>query len=134
MSSEQTRNIELNRTDAQKKLSTDLLQLLGVVPLPMGYTKETLEMQMERLGQYRLVGSVSPLGETAATEGLVYVYVYLNPPAETITIEHYVGEVTDRDEENHLAVAWVEVKNLEMLASQEVVRTIRTVMPPLLMR
>ena len=41
-------------------------------------------------------------------------------------------EVTDRDEENHLAVAWVEVNDLETLASQEEVRTIRTVMPPIL--
>ncbi|RZB28695.1 MAG: hypothetical protein AEth_01955 [Candidatus Argoarchaeum ethanivorans] len=41
-------------------------------------------------------------------------------------------EVTDRDEGNHLAVAWVEVNDLEALASQEAVRTIRTVMTPLL--
>jgi len=86
---------------------------------------------MERLGQYRLVDSVSPRRDGGAMDDMVYVYVYLKPPAETETIEPYVWEITDRDEENHLAVAWVEVNNLELLASLEEVRTIRTVMPPL---
>jgi hypothetical protein len=126
----QIEHVKSNLTDAQKKLSTDLLQLVNNSFLPPGQNRETLEMQMKNLGQFRPASSVS-LGSDGRVAGdLVYVYVYLKPPARTQTIEPHVWEVTDRDEENHLAVAWVEVKDLEELASLESVRTIRTVMPP----
>ena len=124
-------NVKSNLTDAQKKLSTDLLQLLNSNFLPEGQNREKLEMQMKRLGQFRPASSVSPTGDGRVAGDLVYVYVHLKPLAGTRTIEPYVWEVTDRDEENHLAVAWVEVKNLETLASLEAVRTVRTVMPPM---
>jgi len=127
----QIENVKPNLTDAQKKLSTDLLQLLDSSFIPQGQNRETLEMQMKNLGQFRPASSISPTRDGRVADDLVYVYVYLKPLAGTPTIEHYVWEVTDRDEENHLAVAWVEVNELETLASLEVVRTIRTVMPPL---
>jgi hypothetical protein len=122
-----------NLTEGQKKLSTDLLQLVDSSFLPPGQTTENLELQMESLEQLRPAGSVSGKADGEVAGDLVYVYVYLKPPAETRDIEPYVWEITDRDEGNHLAVAWVEVKHLETLASQEAVRTIRTVMPPLVM-
>jgi hypothetical protein len=127
----QIENVKSNLPDAQKKLSTDLLQLVNSSFLPPGQNREILEMQMKNLGQFRPASSVSPASDGRVAGDLVYVYVYLKPFAGTQTIEPYVWEITDRDEENHLAVAWVEVKNLEILASQEIVRTIRTVMPPL---
>ena len=126
----QIENVKSNLTDAQKKLSTDLLQLVNSSFLPEGQNREFLEMQMKRLGQFRPASSVSPASDGRVAGDLVYVYVYLKPFAGTQNIEPYVWEITDRDEENHLAVAWVEVKNLETLASLEAVRTIRTVMPP----
>ena len=124
-------DLESNLTDAQKKLSTDLLQLLDSSFLLEGQDRETLKMEMERLKQLRPASYVSSTGGGSVADDLVYVYVYLKPPTGTGAIEPYVWEVTDRDEENHLAVAWVEVKNLETLASMEAVRTVRTVMPPL---
>ena len=128
----QIENVKSNLTDAQKKLSTDLLQLVNSSFLPEGQNRETLEMQMKRLGQFHPASSVSLARDVGRVAGdLVYVYVYLKPPAGTPTIEPYVWEVTDRDKKNHLAVAWVEVKDLETLASLEAVQTIRTVMPPL---
>ena len=127
----QIENVKLNLTDAQKKLSTDLLQLVNSSFLLQGQNRETLELPMKRLGQFRPASSVSPASDGRVAGDLVYVYVYLKPPAGTRTIDPYVREVTDRDEKNHLAVAWVEVKDLETLASLEAVRTIRTVMPPL---
>ncbi|MEW6181956.1 MAG: Ig-like domain-containing protein [Bacillota bacterium] len=63
---------------------------------------------------------------------LVYVYVFLDSRAGTDVIDSYAQEVTDRDEENHLAVAWVEVCQLEKLAEIEAVRAVRTVMPPVI--
>jgi len=109
-----------NLTDVEKKLSTDLLQLLDRSPLPDGQNRGTLETQMEQSRQFHRANN------------LVYVYVYLIEPARTQTIESYVWEVTDRDESAHIAVAWVMVNDLERLASLEEVRTIRTVMPPLI--
>jgi hypothetical protein len=126
----QIENVKSNLTDAQKKLSTDLLQLVNSSFLPLGQTRRILEMQMKRLGQFRPASSVSPASDGRVAGDLVYVYVYLKPFAGTQTIEPYVWEITDREEGNHLAVAWVEVKNLETLASLEAVCTIRTVMPP----
>ena len=128
----QVRDVKSNLTGAQKKLSTDLLQLLDSTFLPHGQDMETLEMQMTHLRQFRPASSVSSARDGRVAGDMVYVYIHLNPFAETQTIEPYVWEVTDRDEENHLAVAWVEVNDLETLASLEEVRTIRTVMPPIL--
>ncbi len=124
-------DVKSDLTGAQKKLSTDLLQLLDSTFLPYGQDRGTLEMQMTYLRQFRPASSVSPATDGRVAGDMVYVYVYLKPFAETRTIEPYVWEVTNRDEENHLAVAWVEVNDLETLASQEEVRTIRTVMPPI---
>jgi subtilisin family serine protease len=127
-------NVKSSLTDAQKKLSTDLLQLLDCRFLPQGQNMENHKMQMKKSGQLRPAGSVSPkLDRRVVVNDLVYVYIYLKPPAGTQAIEPYVREVTDRDEKNHIAVAWIEVKKLEKLASLKTVRTIRTVMPPLVM-
>ena len=125
-------DVKSNLTGAQKKLSTDLLQLLDSTFLPYGQDRETLETQMERLKQFRPASSVSPASDGRVAGDMVYVYIYLKPFAETRTIDPYVWEVTDRDEENRLAVAWVGVNDLETLASLEAVRTIRTVVPPIL--
>ncbi|MDY6965677.1 MAG: NosD domain-containing protein [Halobacteriota archaeon] len=128
----QIEKISYGLTDAQKKLGTDLLQLIDSRFLPQGKEIETLELEMEHLGQFRPESTVVTHSTDArVTDDLVYVYVHLNAPAETQSIEPYVWEITDRSEENNLAVAWVEVNNLEDLASLETVRTIRTVMPPL---
>ncbi len=127
----QIRDVKSNLTGTQKKLSTDLLQLLDSTGLPHRQDRGTLEMQMTYLRQFRPASSVSPATDGRVAGDMVYVYIYLKPHAETQTIEPYVWEVKDRDEGNHLAVAWVEVNDLETLASQEEVRTIRTVMPPI---
>ena len=129
-----TENVKSSLTDAQKKLSTDVLQLLDTRFLPQGQNMETHKMQMKNSGQFRPAGSVSPrLDRRVVVNDLIYVYIYLKPHAGTQAIEPYVWEVTDMDDKNHIAVAWVEVKKLEKLASMKAVRTIRTVMPPVVM-
>ena len=121
----QIENAKSNLTDAQKKLSTDLLQLLNS-GIHHRQNREALETRMKCVRQFR------PANDDRVVGDLVYVYVYLESFAGTRTIEHYVWEITDMDEENHLAVAWVELNDLETLASLAEVRTIRTVMPPLM--
>ncbi len=59
----------------------------------------------------------------------VYVYVYLEPFANSRILDGYC-EVEDRDEENHIAVAWVPLESLETVASLAEVRNIQTVLPP----
>jgi hypothetical protein len=88
-----------NLTEAQKKLSSDLLE--------------------------RVLSD-----EPGAGEEIVEVCVSLNPPAPTSVIDPYAVEVTDRDEEAHLAVARVRVDRLEDLAALPEIRTIMTVLPP----
>ena len=54
----------------------------------------------------------------------------MNPGYSTHIIDSYVYEVTDRDDENRLAVAWVDSTNLGTVASLEGVRSIEEVIPP----
>lgn len=114
---------------SHKKISTDLLQLISEDYILPGQTREKLQGQMQDLKQFRLE-TFQKRGTASEPRELVYIYIYLAPPAETRCVDKYAREVTDRDEANHLAAAWVEVKNLETLASDDAVKAIRTVMPP----
>jgi PKD repeat protein len=60
----------------------------------------------------------------------VYVYVQVVPPASTAVIDPYAVEVTDRDEEAHLAVAWVETDRIDDLAALPEVGSVEIVYPP----
>ncbi len=97
-----------NMTEAESKLSTDLLDLVKA-------TKS---------------GSTAEAVVNSDSDELVYVYVYLYKGNNTNVIEPIVKEITDRDEENSVAVAWVSVNKLEELASLEEVKNIRTVTAP----
>lgn len=116
-------------SEAQKKLSFDIVQLIHPEFLPKATSREAHALQMEKLHQFKSAGSAENL-EQRISEGMIYVYIYLNPNASTNLINAYTYQVTDRDEENNLAVAWVKVKDLENLAALKEVRIIRTVMPP----
>jgi hypothetical protein len=70
----QIENVKSNLTDAQKKLSTNLLQLVNSSFLPQGENRETLELRMKRLGQFRPASSVSPKADGRVAGDLVYVY------------------------------------------------------------
>lgn len=88
-----------NLTDAEKKLSTDLLVR---------------------------VQEMTP--ESGAE--VVEVYITLRPGASTSVVDYYAVEVTDRDEEHHLAVARVRLDRLTDLAGRDEVLGIRTVLSP----
>jgi len=133
---------------AQKKLSSDLLQLIDEHYLSGEESPETLRARMVKLGQLsqadpfsrRVVfsgenpenaaGSEENASESSSyPDEKVYVYVYLEPFANSSILEGYC-EVADRDEENHIAVAWVQLESLEALVSIPEVRNIQTVLPP----
>ena len=95
-----------NLTENQKKLSTALL------------------MQTSASNGLRSTSNKMPAGKP------VYVYISVKPGYSTHIIDSFVAEVPNRDEDNHLAVAWVDIQNLETLASVEGVGTIQEVTPP----
>ena len=99
-----------NMTEAEKKLSTDLLDLVKATKVQSS-TGPTLNSNSEER---------------------VYVYVYLYKGNSTKVIEPIVQEITNRDENNSVAVAWVSVSKLEELASLKEVKNIRSVIPPVL--
>jgi hypothetical protein len=122
-------NLKANLIPSLQKLSTDLLQLINPEFLPRATSLEHHAETMKSLKQFKSYEQTSNFEESIA-EGVVYIYVYLKKGISTSVINYFVEQVTDRDEKNNLAVAWVKVKNLSGLASLEEVRTIQTVMPP----
>lgn len=126
-------SLEYKRTnlkESHKKLSTDLLRLVNKDFILSGQTKEELKKQMESLKQLRRSTTVKRSVYGATDNDMVYVYVYLDTPVGTHAIDSYAYEVTDRDEENQVAAAWVAINNLDTLASLDSVRAIQTVLPP----
>jgi len=111
-----------NLTPAQKKISTDLLQLTDSRYLPAGMSKDTLERQMEQNHQ---LTHVAETGET-----LVYVYIQTSDSADSTLLNSFVWNVTNSDPAHHLVVAWVDTSDLINLASLESVQSIKTVSPP----
>jgi hypothetical protein len=121
--------LKSNMNQAEQKLSTDMLQLIRPEFLPEATTIGNHSETMASLKQFKPFEPATNF-EEKISEGIVYVYVYLNKGNATSVINNLAEQVTDRDEKNNLAVAWVKVKNLEALASLDAVRIIRTVMPP----
>ena len=126
----QMRELKSVLSREQKKLGSDLLQLSDGTLFSGGITRETQAQQMESQGRFIPMTSL-PDREDQIHEGAAYVYVDLKKGYATTVVDPYALEVTDRDEDKGLAVAWVQVKNLETLAGQEGVRQIRSVIPPL---
>ena len=115
-----------NFTDAQKKLSTDILQLTDSRYLPVGMTLDALKLQMEKNHQ------LTYATETGNT--LVYVYIKMSENADTASINSFVYNVTNSDPANHLVVAWVDSNQIINLASLNSVRSIQSVTPPVAWR
>jgi hypothetical protein len=117
-------------TESQKKLSTDLLQLIDQKLLPSTTDLQTQVNSMIKLNQIKLFEGGNSLREQVS-ESSVYVYIFLFEGISTYSFDEYASVITDRDEKNHIAVAWIQVKNLENIASLNEVRSIRTVYPPI---
>jgi len=113
-----------NLSEAEKKMSTDLLNLIKATE-----SQSSSEPACISNG-FQSSNFVSADPDKGITQDLIYVYVYLNEDSNIEAIQPFVQEITERDEENVVAVAWISVDKLEELASQEEVRNIRTVLPP----
>ncbi|WP_424357758.1 hypothetical protein [Methanocella sp. MCL-LM] len=118
-------------SNAEKKLTTDLQKLVNSYLSP-GQSREEQKMQMHNMGNLRhhndplaMKNGMQPVSD------IVYVYISLEEGASTHTIDPYAWIVVSRDEQNHLAAAWVEINQLHNLVSLSEVRYIQTVDPPL---
>jgi len=80
------------------------------------------------MGEIREIRDTRDTREIDEQEGLVYIYLF--PAFSTHVLDPFV-RVTERDENNHVAVARVNPVSLEALVLLEEVRGIRTVSPPL---
>ncbi len=117
-------------TDSQKKLGTDLLQLTDSKYLPAGSTLQSLTGSMKILNQFKSLGTDSSNALTIG-DAEVYVYIYLNSDVLTQVLDSLVTKITDRDESNHIAVAWIKVKNLQNITSLTGVKQVQSVLPPI---
>ena len=120
-----------NLTDAQKKLSTDLLQLIGIINLTKGITRDTFEQQMKQNHQLKWVDDNGATITGISGHKLVYVYITPRENANQSLIKSNVWNITNTDPSFNLIVAWVDVDNLLNLASIDSVKSIRTVTPPI---
>jgi len=112
-----------NLTEDQKKLSTDLLQLLGIIDLPPDMTRDSLIQRMINDHQLKQIDG---------TSGKLFVqtYIYLNSNAQVPDLTDYLFDLKYTDLENHILVAWIDVNNVTRVASFETVREISTIIPP----
>lgn len=121
-----------NLTDAQKKVSTDLLQLTDIIYIPSGITRDVLEQQMEKDNQLiRVDENGTKTNEKSNAHKLVYVYIKTRDNTDLTLLKTNVWNITDTDSHNNLVVAWVDTNNLINLASLDSVQSIRTVTPPM---
>lgn len=115
-----------NLTEAEKKLSTDLLGLVKI------NTPQSSSEPVIISSGFQSSNFIPADPAKGVSEDLVHVYVHLNEGSNIDIIQPFVQEITGRDEENSVASAWISVGRLEELASMEEVRNIRTVVPPVI--
>jgi hypothetical protein len=121
-----------NLTDAKKKLSTDLLQLTGIIKLPERMTRDDLEQLMEKDHQLIWVDeNGNETDEKSKSHKLVYIYIKTRDNTDLNVLKTIVWNITDTDSANNLVVAWVDTDNLVSLASLDSVQSIQTVTPPM---
>lgn len=119
-----------NLSEAGKKLSTDLLLLTGSENFPQGMNKDILEQQMKQDHQLIWIDHAGNISEYETDDAVVYVYIKFRENINAGLLDSFAWNVTNTDPANHLVVAWVDVKNLTTLASDDSVQSIQTVLPP----
>ena len=124
----------------QKETMTQSEQKLSTALLLVTKSSSDSSARNQQVSGSGLITKTLPASVTSATRNvvpekvpsgnLVYVYISTQPGYSTHIADSLVADVTDRDEENHLAVGWVDIQNLLTIAGLEGVRNIREVIPP----
>jgi hypothetical protein len=120
-----------NLTASQKKMSTELRQLIGITVLPSGMTHEAFEQQMKQARQIKWVDETGAVtNDTKSGRKVVNVYIKTIGNSSANLINQYIWNVSNADPANAIIAAWVEPDNLPKLAAIDAVHSIRTVTPP----
>ncbi|WP_370572473.1 S8 family serine peptidase, partial [Methanomethylovorans sp.] len=114
-----------NITESQQKISADLLNLIDDTT-----ASQSSLVPVSNSDALRSSNFIPANKENGLDGDLVYVYVYLKKDSSIEAIKPFVEDITDHDEGNLVAAAWISVNKLEELASLEEVKSIRTVLPP----
>jgi hypothetical protein len=121
-----------NLTVSEKKMSTDLLQLIGIVKLPSGMNQDAFEHQMKQAQQLKWIDvNGKTTNDTISGRKVVHVYVKTLKNSDPNLVISYTWNVSDSDPSNAIIVAWVEPDNLPKLASLDAVQSIWTVLQPI---
>ncbi|MBN2410152.1 S8 family serine peptidase [candidate division KSB1 bacterium] len=126
---QRTFNLQSQLTDAQKKISYELLMLTDGQFLPPGTNYEHVINQFTGEKEFQFSGTDATVRDQL-DESLVYIYIYFNAHSNMNEINSLTENITDTDENNNTVVAWVKVKNLEKIAQYGQVRCLRQVVPP----
>lgn len=124
----ESRTFKSGLSVAEEKLPTGLVHLARVGP---GYEPSSTT-RAAPTARPVTEEFVPALPQTAnADDGAlqVYVYIWLKDGTSTEVVDPY-ADVTDRDEERHVAAAWVRADRLGDLASRDDVTRIESVTPP----
>jgi len=119
-----------NIKENHKKLSSDLIQLVGGNSLQSNQTKDQIKSSLKNMKSYVSANQAQSNGLKATSEDLVYVYIYLEKGVSTKFLNPYVNTIANRDEKNGIVAAWVGISKLNIISSQTNVRAIETVLPP----
>jgi hypothetical protein len=121
-----------NLTVSEKKMSTDLLQLIGIVKLPSGMNQDAFENQMKQARQLTWIDvKGETTNDTMSGRKVVHVYIKTQKNSDPNLVVPYMWNVSDSDPSNAIIVAWVEPDNLPKLASLDAVQSIWTVLQPI---
>jgi hypothetical protein len=119
-----------NLSNAEKKLSTDLLLLTGSIDFPAEMNRDVFEQQMNQDHQLMWLDSTGSKTENKTDYPVVYVYIKTREKNDAGLLDPYIWNITNADPANQLVAAWVNVTNLTTLASLDSVQSIQTVIPP----
>lgn len=116
-------NDKENLSEAEKKISTQLLQFTGRYESPQDTTESGLVYHIIEPKQF---------SSQDCSDDEVYVYIRFDPETNTDVLLPYVSRIVNEDRDYGLATAWVHKDNIILLAELIEVRSIRKVMPPII--
>jgi hypothetical protein len=123
-----------NMTHAQQKIPTLLLEIIDINFPSTEKERQNLKTIMITKNQLVPADQAKVKFNIRQSAGLpvgdqVYIYIYVDNSSSTHVIDSHVTQVTGRDEKYHFAVAWIDVKNVEKLATLSEVKSIMVVQP-----
>ena len=123
--------LKASMSTEQKKLSYTLLQLTDSQFLNAETSSSDLIQQMMEQRQIEEAPVTYSANGGSSSGFNVHVYIKLNQGEDFSALSPYVPNIENKDEQNSLAVAWVDINTLEDLAALNEVQSVREVIPPI---